>query len=254
MKKHLSILLFFCFVALCAHAETILLRTGARAKGTVVFQNDEVVVVRDAEGARFQYPRADIEQIMTDDADVPEVAETETAAEEEIKTTKKVSALLELFGGSAYVPGAAAGASAGATLLVGSHHIGSRHLFIGGGLGYHGVFMGNAKQYNFMPVQVALRMPLTEAKHAPAFGVALGYGVALSKNYTGGLYTGLDFGYRCQLNKKTAIGAVFFAQFQQATVQVTETVQVPETVEEVEFVNKTGRSFITYGAKFTLYF
>ena len=64
----------------------------------------------------------------------------------------------------------------------------------------------------------------------------------------GGIYTGLDFGYRCQINPKTAIGAMFYAQFQQAKLKVTE------TVEDVEFVNETGRNFITYGAKFTLYF
>ena len=249
MRNRLSILLLLLAFALCAHAETIVLRTGARVKGTIVFQNEEVVIVKDTEGARFQYPRTDVADILSDDAVPTEVQETQTAEEEEIKTTKKVSALLELSGGAAYVPGVPAGASMGVDLIIGSHHIGSRHIFIGGGLGYHGMFMpGETKQYNFLPVQVALRMPLTEKKHAPAFGVALGYGVALSKNYLGGIYTCLDFGYRCQVNKKTAIGAMFFAQFQQAKIKVTE------TIEEVEFVNKTGRNFITYGAKFTLYF
>ena len=249
MRNRLSILLLLLTLALCAHAETILLRTGARVKGTIVFQNEEVVIVRDANGARFQYPRADVEDILSDDAVQPEEQAAETAEEEEIKITKKVSALLEISGGSAYVPGVPAGASMGVDLIVGSHHIGSRHIFIGGGLGYHGMFMpGETKQYNFLPVQVALRMPLLEQKHAPAFGVALGYGVALSKNYLGGIYTGLDFGYRCQINKKTAIGAMFFAQFQQAKLKVME------TIEDVEFVNETGRNFITYGAKFTLYF
>ena len=246
MRNRLFIFLLLVTFALCAHAETILLRTGARVKGTIVFQNEEVVIVKDMQGARFQYPRTDVADILADDADLPEVQQTEVQADEEIKTTKKVSALLEISGGSAYVPGIGSGASMAVDLIVGSHHIGSRHLLIGGGLGYHGVFL--KEQYNFLPVQVALRMPLTEKKHAPAFGVALGYGVALSKNYLGGLYTGLDFGYRCQVNKRTAIGAMFYAQFQQAKVNVTE------TVEDVDFVHKAGRNFITYGAKFTLYF
>lgn len=249
MRNRLSICLLFLTLALCAYAETIVLRTGARVQGTIVFQNEEVVIIRDAEGARFQYPRADVEDILADEAVEVAVSQESATQEEEIKTAKKVSALLELYGGAAYAPDAGSGAVAGVTLLVGSHHIGNRHLFIGAGVGYHGVFMTSAKtQYNFLPVQVALRMPLTEEKHAPVFGVALGYGVALSKDYTGGLYSGLDFGYRCQINRKTAIGATFFAQFQQAKLSVTE------TVEEVDFVNKTGRSFITYGAKFSLYF
>lgn len=249
MRIRLSIFLLLVTFALCAHAETIVLRTGARVKGTIVFQNEEVVIVRDTEGARFQYPRADVEDILTDEAAEVSASQDLETQEEEIKTTKKVSVLLELGGGSAYVPGIGSGASMNVDLVVGSHHIGDRHIFIGGGLGYHGIFLsGETKQYSFLPVQVALRMPLMEQKHAPAFGVALGYGVALSKNYVGGIYTGLDFGYRCQINPKTAIGAMFYAQFQQAKLKVTE------TVEDVEFVNETGRNFITYGAKFTLYF
>ena len=232
---------------MCAHAETIVLRTGARMKGTIVFQNDEVVIVRDTEGARFQFPRADVEQVLTDDTvtTIAEVSEA-TNEREEIKTQKRVSALLEVAFGGTHMPGEKAGFTGSADLLIGSHHIRDRHLFIGGGLGYHGLFLN--KTYNFLPIQVALRMPLTEQKHAPVFGVSLGYGVALSKNYIGGLYTGLDLGYRCQLNPKTAVGAVFFARFQQAKVDATE------VIEGVEFTNRTGRNFITYGAKLSLYF
>ena len=139
------------------------------------------------------------------------------------------------------------GAAVSADLLVGSHHIGDKHIFVGGGVGYHGAFMG-ADKYNFLPIQAAIRMPFTETKHAPVFGLGIGYGIALSKNYVGGLYAGVDLGYRYQLNPKTALGAVFYTQFQQAKMNVTE------TVEETEFVNNTGRNLISFGAKFTLYF
>ena len=91
-------------------------------------------------------------------------------------------------------------------------------------------------------------MPLMEAKHAPVFGMDAGYGVALSKNYLGGLYAGIDFGYRCQVNPKTAVGVVAFANFQQAKVTVTE------TIEGVDFVHMTGRYFVCTGVKLALYF
>ena len=105
-----------------------------------------------------------------------------------------------------------------------------------------------ADKYNFLPIQAAIRMPFTETKHAPVFGIGIGYGIALSKNYVGGLYAGVDLGYRYQLTPKTALGAVFYTQFQQAKMNVTE------TVEGTEFVNNTGRNLISFGAKFTLYF
>lgn len=240
------VLLLLCFT--CAHAETIVLRTGTRVKGTIVFQNEEVVIIRDeATGARFQYPRADIASIGDEGDSEEEREKSEELKVDEIKTSKKASILLELAGGAAIIPAQATGGGMSADLLVGSHHIGNRHVFFGGGLGYHGLFIG-AEKYNFLPIQLAVRVPFTEEKHAPVFGLSLGYGIALSKDYTGGIYAGMDFGYRCQLNPKTAIAIVGYAHFQQATLYV------PEMVEGVEFINKTGRYLISPGVKMALYF
>ena len=248
MKKRLYIFLFCLACAICAHAETLLLRTGARVKGSIVFQNEEVVIIRDKDGARFQYPKADIEQVLADEAPKTEEQKSDQIEQtEEITTPKKASILLELAGGVAVLPNDAAGGAVSADLLVGSHHIGDRHLFIGGGLGYHGLFLGGEK-YNFLPIQIALRMPFIEAKHAPVFGAAIGYGIALSKNYLGGIYSGIDFGYRCQINPKTAISIVGFAQLQQAKIEATE------IIEGTEFINRTGRVFFTPGLKLALYF
>ena len=245
MRKLTFIFILGAFV-LCAHAETIILRTGARIKGTVVFRNEEVLVVRDETGARFQYPRAEVQEVLADEA-VTEQAPENTVPEPEIKTAKSVSALLELSGGAAVKPNEAAGAGVGADLIIGTHHIGNRHLFIGGGLGYHGVFLGG-EAFHFLPIQAAFRMPFTEEKHAPVFGVAVGYGVALSKNYAGGLYAGVDFGYRCQVNPKTAVALVAFTRFQQTTMNGAE------MIEGHVFTHKTGRNLVTPGIKLALYF
>lgn len=249
MKKRLYIALVFCALFACAHAETILLRTGARVKGTIVFQNDEVVIIREeASGARFQYPRADVEAISDDQSPASEPLQQQAQEHNpEIKVSKKASILLELAGGLSFLPAQPVGGAASVDLLVGSHHIGDRHLFIGGGVGYHGIFMQGEK-YNFIPLQAALRMPFTEHKHAPFFGISAGYGIALSKDYAGGIYAGLDFGYRCQLNPKTALALAFFAQFQQATLKVTE------TIEDTSFTNNTGRNIVNTGVKLAFYF
>ena len=244
MKK-IVFLVLLCVAFAYAHAETIILRTGARMVGTILVQNDDVVIIRNTEGARFQYPRADVQEILAED--VPEIVEEEEEPEQEVKTSKRVSALLEISGGAAINPNDAAGGGVGVDLIIGSHHIGSRHILIGGGLGYHGLFFKGEKLH-FLPIQAALRMPFIEATHAPVFGIALGYGIAMSKNYTGGLYAGIDFGYRYQINAKSALAVVVFAQFQQAKVNVVE------TVEGVEFINKTGRNFVTPGVKLALYF
>jgi len=250
MRKSFLIIVLCLFAFVYAHAETIILHTGARVKGTIVFQNEEVVIIRDSEtGARFQYPRAEVSAILTDE----EAGQSETSGtsdmsnDPEVTSSKKVSIALELFGGAAVHPGNGAGGAVSADLLVGSHVVAGRHLFIGGGLGYHGLFVGGEK-YNFLPIQVALRMPFVEAKHAPLFGVALGYGIAMSKNYVGGIYAGVDLGYRCQLNPKTALALTLFAQFQQARVKKVE------TIEEETFVNFTGCNLVSPGLKLALFF
>lgn len=247
MKNPVYIAFLLCLCALCARAETIVLRTGARVKGTVVLMNDDVVIVRNAEGARFQYPRADVVEVIKDEEPAEEPQEEVKQEEVEIKTRKKVTVVLELSGGAAINPNEAAGGAVGADLIIGNHHIGNRHIVIGGGLGYHGLFIGG-KTYNFLPIQVALRVPFMEAKHAPFFGASLGYGVALSKDYLGGIYAGIDFGYRYQISPKTALAVVAFAQFQQAKINTTL------SVEGVDFVNKVGRNFLTPGVKVALYF
>ena len=246
MRKRILFIVLCVFAFTCAYAETIILRTGARVKGSIVFQNEEVVIIRDPEtGARFQYPRAEVTEILTVEAEEPEQVAEEP--EEAIRSSKKVSIALELAGGAAINPGNGVGGAVSADLLVGSHHIGNKHLFIGGGLGYHGLFIGGEK-FNFLPIQVALRMPFMETKHAPIFGVAIGYGIALSKAYKGGVYAAVDLGYRCQLNPKTALALTAFTQFQQATLDNTE------VIEDARFINFSGRNFVVPGIKLTLFF
>lgn len=205
-------------------------------KGDILFQNEEVVIVRNAEGVRFQYPRAEVQEILTVDPVEEEVVVEEVKPE--ISTSKKVSVSLELGGGAACIPNSAVGGGFSVDFLVGSHHIGQRHIFLGGGLGYHGMFIG-AEKFNFLPIQVGLRLPLLEQKHAPVFGMTLGYGIALSKDYKGGIYAGLDFGYRCQINEKTALALVASAQFQQAKIAATE------IIGESTFTNYTGRYLVS---------
>lgn len=244
-KTVLSILILFSFslCSLCARAETILLRTGARVRGEIVFQNEEVIILSDASGARYQYPKAEVQEILPDDVSQPAqdaVQEIETAPQ------KKASVLFELSGGAAFLPKDSVGGAFAVDMLVGSHKIGVKHIFVGAGVGFHGLFIGD-KKYNFLPIQAALRMPLIEGKHAPVFGVSLGYGVALSKDYLGGLYAGLDFGYKYCINDKTSIGVLAFAQFHQAQIYVTE------NVNDVKYSFLTGRNLVSSGLKITFY-
>lgn len=249
MKKLVFVTLLSVLSLALVHADTIYLRTGERIEGTILFQNEEVVIIRNAEGQRFQYPRAEIELIGSREETTESLEPTDVVEREpEIKVSKKASILLELAGGPA-INAPEVGGGFSIDLLVGSHHIGDRHVFIGGGVGYHGLFIGSGK-YNFLPIQAAFRMPLIEHKHAPVFGLAIGYGIALSKSYTGGLYTSMDLGYRYQINPRTAVAIMLYSQFQHASVEVAETIEGESTT----YMNMKGCNLITPGLKLAFYF
>jgi hypothetical protein len=243
MKKTIFFILFLTACLMCARAETIILRTGARVRGEILLQNEEVVIIRDASGARFQYPRAEVVEIIA-----AEEAEQEVQTEKpiEVSTQKKATVLVEAAAGVSVLPEDTIGAVMSIDMLVGSHKIGDKHLFLGAGVGYHGFYLADEK-YNFMPIEVALRMPLIEQKHAPMFGMALGYGIALSKDYVGGIYAGVDLGYRYTINTKTALVAALYAQFQQARLLTNE------TIEGNMFSHITGRNLVAAGLKIAIY-
>lgn len=243
MKKTILSILLLAACLMCARAETIILRTGARVRGEILLQNDEVVIIRDASGARFQYPRAEVVEIIATE-EVQQ--ETQTEKPVEVSTQKKATVLVEAAAGIAVLPKDTIGAAMSIDMLVGSHKIGDKHLFIGAGVGYHGFYLADEK-YNFMPIEVALRMPLMEQKHAPMFGMALGYGIALSKDYIGGIYAGVDVGYRYNVNSKTALVVALYAQFQQARLYTTE------TIDGDIFSHQSGRNLVASGLKIAIY-
>ena len=265
MKKILVTIVLGWLTFALASADTVYLRTGERVEGTILFQNEEVVIIRTESGQRFQYPRTDVELIGSKDEVTNEgvnelknegikeltnegIKELTNEPEPEIKVTKKASILLELAGGPA-INGNEIGGGFSVDLLVGSHHIGDRHVFIGGGVGYHGLFIGSGK-YNFLPIQAAFRIPLLETKHAPVFGLSIGYGIALSKSYTGGIYASLDMGYRYQINPRTAVAISLYSHFQRASIEVGEQIEGDETT----FMRKKGCNLINPGPKLAFYF
>ena len=229
-----------------AQADVITLRTGNTVRGEIVAQDEDVVIIKDINGRRFQYLRSDIDSVTVEQQEQNAVMRDET-----INRSKKVSLSLELAGGGMSVHHAMNGGAFSADLLVGTHNLANKRIFLGGGIGYHG-FIGT-QTYSFIPLQVALRVPVLEGKHSPQIGVGVGYGFAISSNASSGLYAGLDVGYRYQATEKTAICVSLFAQFQQTKINITETMTDTEQ-KAVDYTYQAGSNLLAYGLKFALYF
>ena len=231
-------------------AELVTLKTGQTIRGEILMQNDAVLIIRDRNGAKFQYLKNDILSIESEETEEPDIefVTTQTNAPK----NKKVFMSVELAGGGFSSPHNYNGGSFSADLLIGSHHIGDTRIFVGGGLGYHGYY--GSRLYSFLPLMVALRAPVIEGVHAPQFGAAIGYGFSLTSNATHGLYAGVDVGYRYQKTKKSALYAGLFASFQQTSLTVTENITDTSTGTVSAYTYVTGANLIAYGAKFTVYF
>jgi hypothetical protein len=97
--KRLAIIVVMVLAWVSIQADVVTLKNGAQVRGTIVLQNDEVVILRNASGVRMQYPRAEVVSITQDEEQEQQQAEVQTVGEGH---KKKASILLEVGMGLAY--------------------------------------------------------------------------------------------------------------------------------------------------------
>ena len=237
----LTVLAALAFMTL--DAAVVTLRNGKTVKGEIIVHNDEVVILRDAGGARFQYPASEVQSISDGENASKEVtSEPQQTAKPQ---GRKVSLLVGVTGGGAFIPQEKSGGYVGGEFLIGSHHIGTKSVFIGGGLGVHAMFLGG-KTYTFLPLQAAVNVPLMESKHAPFIGAALGYGFGVGGGAKGGIYTAAQVGYKYTINNRSSLLLSLRAQFQQAKIDATDVITDDNGIL-TPYLTKAGRSFVTCG-------
>ena len=243
------------FVAL--RAEVVVLRSGSTVEGAVVFRNEEVVVIRTVSGTRYQYPMSEVKEIKQ----VASSSETgqEQDARQEASMAKRVALSVEIGGGGCSVlRGNRAGGGMSGSLLVGTHDLFRRRIFLGGGIGYLGAFVSpdavvetgqeaDRKTYSFLPITVAVRIPLMQQKHAPMVGAQVGYGIALSKDYSGGLHAGLNIGYCYRFSEQHSLYVAADVLLQQAFLN-TETT-ITDNGEPYVYQQQAGRCLLHYGVR-----
>ncbi|MBQ8100383.1 MAG: hypothetical protein IJ169_03735 [Paludibacteraceae bacterium] len=231
-------------LSLTASADVLLtLHSGRTVRGRVVFRNDEVVVVRNAEGERFQYPVTEVESLV----EVPdEELQPEVTAPRDEGKGKKVGVMLQLTGGAGFMPGYSGGGSMEARIAVGACNVLHRRIFIGLSTGWRG--MWTADDRHFVPLQLYFAAPLAMRRHAPALGAAIGYGFAAAKGVQGGVAADVEAGWRCQITDRVACFVGLAAGLQQGSVPVTENIE-GKTYTEVLY-----RTFCSVGLKAAIQF
>ena len=242
MRHILCLWLCMCCVCGSANAEVITLRSGETLRGEVLLQNEEVVIIRLPDGAKYQYPAREIASVETE--------ETALSVREEVQPqsrSKKAALHTDISSGAAYLPGVGTGGFAAADILVGTHDLMHKQVFLGGGIGYHAVIMPSTV-YSFIPVQAAAFIPFTTNRHAPVINMALGYGFAVNNHTKGGIYTELGIGWRYRMHENAAFSLSADVQWQQAQTSVTE------VIDGNAYSRYAGVNMLSMGIKIGLHF
>lgn len=241
-RRYILLLLLLSGLVLHGRSEVVKLQSGQTITGEIILQNDDVVMVRDSEGHKFQFPRAQVVEIMS-----PAVPVEQTVVSAPTKSEKGNCALrLCISGGALWVPSFSHGGQGSVDVQIGSRRIGNQRIFLGGSVGYQ-IAMAN-QAYHFLPLMLAVSMPLLDGKYAPEIGAALGYGFAIKQPSQGGLVTKLDVSWRYQYGPSSALILGVQARFQQTMVQYTE------TIESRDYQSVLGRNFVSLGVQLALEF
>ena len=242
-----------------AHAEVVRLKSGEQVQGSIVFENEEVIVIKKTDGSRFQYLKQEVEAVLPDEA-IQATKEEQT----KVKAQNPVTALLQLSGavnfplsGTMISPGVAVDLFLLSRPLPLNRDKGDdgARCAIGGGIGYH--LAGS----HFLPIQLRtdFYIPCATAWKAhrikrareAVIGLGVGYGVGIaSSDIKGGFRADLSSGWRWYVgNNGKALAFTFFANCQQAHISnllVTNS-------GEVFFEPLAVRTFTNVGVRFGVY-
>ena len=105
-RRLIYILCLWLGVALSLQAEVVVLRSGQVIKGDILLNNEEVVILRQKDGLRYQYPQTEVVSISMD---TPAETAMDTIA---TQRPKRFDIGLSAYGGVALVPHKGTGATA----------------------------------------------------------------------------------------------------------------------------------------------
>lgn len=227
IKPGLILLLLISWVVVFSQDTTVdkvTLKTGEVYIGEIILKNNDIVMLKDTEGTRFQFPISEIKSIeKVTSADI--IKNTKTGIPVSDSGLGNVCGLLELSGGLGSAKNKFSSMPNGqASLSFGSRMLQSKVLFIGGGVGYFSVFESQSSEIiSFVPLYMRLKSNFSKKKTSPYILFDAGYSFALTSGYEGGLYSKVGLGVQHNATAKTSIYWGAFTSIQNFTGTLTET-------------------------------
>lgn len=214
-------------------------KSGRVVVGEVIQRTEDVVVVKDAYGARFQYPMSDVVEISeVVEEQKQQTTQSDEKASRSVSNIKRTSLGFHVAGGVMSLDGTTGGAVA-ADFLLGANNVGGRRIFLGGEVGYRAL-IASGRTLSVIPINAVMELPLMQGDHVPMIGAHIGYGIGVNKSMRGGVNAGLALAYRYHFSRTGSLYIGVEAEVQQfAKFTHTETVETGQ-----EFTSGEGRTAV----------
>lgn len=181
-----------------------------------------MLILRQKDGSRFQFPK---QEIISIDADAIQKSQSTT----DTVVSNKIAFNLSVAGGSTHTPNGWGG-FVQPMLFIGANIAKNQPVFVGGSIGYNGVITGD-NTYSWIPIQATLRFPIVRKKTGnntmdgqPLISASIGYAIATSQEWEGGICFGVDAGWQKSLNNKVSFYIALTAQCLQTRIKTIETI------------------------------
>lgn len=231
----------------------IVLTTGEAYTGEVVFQNEQIIMIKTAEGTRYQFPFSEIRSVDTD----INMAGYELLPDVDIMSKtddNKFAMLIEVQGGASYSSKAYKWAPmVQPTLVLGARDILLDNSFLGIGGGYRVILPTESdddETISFIPVFLRFQAFFSEKRTCPYAEMDAGYSFALNDSMKGGLFINAAFGFRRQLNESVSMSVALFGGIQSFSADLIDSKNFQQIGQNYTYYGKTNS--VNFGLKITL--
>ena len=237
MKTQFISLIFLCFCmlpSLTQNMETdnltrkITLNTGEVFFGEILVENEQIVMIRTADGSRFQFPKGEVKLIEKDFVvtinafNERRIIPTTTADNDEkfmmiIEVQGGISSAKQAFSQAPIIQGA---------LVLGARNVFFQNTFLGGGISYSMLFptdYPDKETIDFLPLFLRFQKLIGENQFVPYFEMDVGYGISLNPNFGGGTMLKLSVGMAQKFSARNVFYFGVFAGLQNFSGQLTQT-------------------------------
>lgn len=186
-----------------SESKKIVLKSGKSYIGELILQNNDVIILKLSDDTRFQFSIQDIDTIEAADKHESETAEAS------IEPEPILSGIVDISAGIASAKyKTLAVPFSNASITFGSDKFGDGTFFVGLGAGFIAAFLSAPDNtLSFVPVFIKGRKVFRRSIVSPYLSLDMGYAFASQNDYSGGMYSKINFGFQKRITYKTSFYA-----------------------------------------------